>query len=323
MMAWVLRRIISGLATVFAVTTLTFVLIHAAPGEPYGFIVEDARFDARQVAAFRARYGLDDPLPVKYVKYLGRAARGDLGQSFVVRRPVAAVIGERLPRTLLLMGTAVLLGFALGVGVGAWQASRAGSRGDRAVDAITVALTAIPDFWIAIALMLVFALRLRWFPVTGMVDAVTHDYLSPAGRLRDIVHHLTLPAMSLLLIVGAVVARYKRSAVLEVLPEDYVRTARAKGVPRRGVVFRHALRNALLPTITLLGLALPALVGGAVFIESIFSWPGVGTLAVSSLANRDYPVVLGVTMIASLVVVVAGIVTDVAYHLVDPRTRHG
>ena len=321
MAAFLLRRILLGVATVVAVATLTFVLVHAAPGEPYAFVIDDARFTPQQRATFRARYGLDDPMPVQYLRYMSRIARGDLGDSFTARRPVATVLRERLPRTLLLMGTAILAGFALGVGLGAWQASRAGSRRDRAIAAITVAIGSIPDFWIAIALLLLFALRLRWFPVTGMVDDTMHDYMSPAGKVADVLRHLVLPATSLLLLVVAVVARFQRAAVLDVLPEDFVRTARAKGVPATGVVFRHALRNALLPTITLLGLTLPALVGGAVFVETIFAWPGLGMLAVNAIVTRDYAVVLGVTTLASLMVVVAGISTDVAYTLVDPRTR--
>ncbi|MBC7895910.1 MAG: ABC transporter permease [Cytophagaceae bacterium] len=323
MMAFLLRRILLGVATVFAVTTVTFVLVRAAPGEPYAFLLNDARLTPEQVAAFRARYGLDQPLPVQYARYIGRVMRGDLGQSFVERRPVVTVLRERLPRTLLLMGTAIVTGFALGVGVGAWQASRAGSRRERAVGSLTVALNAIPDFWIAIALLLLFGLKLHWLPITGMVDPTMHDFLSPAGKAWDVLRHLILPAASLVLIVAAVVARFQRNAVLEVLPEDFVRTARAKGVPRQGVVFRHALRNALLPTITLFGLILPALVGGAVFVERIYAWPGIGTLAVSSISNRDYEVVLGVTLIASTVVVIAGIMADLAYAAADPRTRHG
>lgn len=323
MTAFLLRRLVLGVATVFAVTTLTFVLLRLAPGEPYAFLLEDTRLSPEQVAAFRARHGLDQPVPVQYARYLGRVVRGDLGDSFVARRPVVDVLGERLPRTLLLMGTALVAGFALGIGIGAWQASRVGSRRDRALNVLTVALTAIPDFWIAIALLLFFGLKLRWFPITGITDPITYDYLSPFGKVRDVLHHLTLPAMSLILILSAAVARYQRNAVLEVLPEDFVRTARAKGVPPHGVIFRHALRNALLPTITLLGLSLPAIVGGAVFVEVIFTWPGLGQLAYASIGSRDYEVVLGVTVLTSSMVVIAGIAADLAYAALDPRTRHG
>ena len=323
MTAFLARRLLLGLATVFAVTTLTFILIHAAPGEPFAYVLDDARVTPAQREAFRRTFGLDQPASVQYGRYLARLARGDLGESFTARRPVAAVVAERLPRTLLLMGTAILAGFTLGAALGAWQAARRGSWPDRAATAITVALGAIPDFWIALALLLTFGLRLGLFPVTGMVDEAMHDFLSPAGKVRDVLRHLALPATALALLVLAVVARFQRAAVLDVLPEDFVRTARAKGLPARTVVFRHALRNALLPTITLLGLALPALVGGAVFVEAVFAWPGLGMLAIASITARDYPVVLGVTLVASVMVVVAGIAADAACAWADPRARRG
>jgi peptide/nickel transport system permease protein len=321
MTAFLLRRLLQGVATVLAVTTLTFLLVHAAPGEPYAYVMDDARVTPAQREAFRHRFGLDQPAHVQYGRYLARLATGDLGESFAASRPVATVVAERLPRTLLLMGTAILAGFALGAALGAWQAARRGSWGDRVTETVTVAVGAIPDFWIALALLLVFALRLGLFPVGGMVDATMHDYLSPAGKAIDVLRHLALPATSLVLLVAAVVARFQRAAVLDVLPEDFVRTARAKGLPPAGVVYRHALRNALLPTITLLGLSLPALVGGAVFVETVFAWPGLGQLAIASISARDYPVVLGVTLVASAMVVIAGIVADAAYAWADPRAR--
>lgn len=306
----------------FGVVTLTFVLIHAAPGEPFAYVTDDARFSsAAEREAFLRRYGLDRPLPVQYVAYLGRLTRGDLGESLSLKRPVGTLISERLPRTLLLMGTAIVVGFALGVAAGAWQAGGAGSRGDRILSTTTVALGSLPDFWIAIALLLLFALKWRWFPVSGMVDSTVHDYLSPLGKLGDTARHLVLPALSLTLLVFAVVARHQRAAVLDTMPNDYIRTARAKGLPHSLVVYRHALRNALLPTLTLFGLTLPALVGGAVFVESIFAWPGLGMLAISSIATRDYQVVLGVSLMTSVLVVAAGIATDLAYAVADPRTR--
>lgn len=323
MMAFLLRRLALGLATMLVVTTATFLLLHAAPGEPFAVVLDDPRITPEQRAAFRARHGLDASLAVQYGRYLGGIARGDLGESIRLQRPVLAAIGERLPRTILLMTAALLPGFALGIALGAAQAARRGSRFDRWTERLTVAVGALPDFWIALALLLVFAFTLRWFPVTGMVDASVHEFLSPVGKVRDILHHLALPCASLGLLVVAGVARFQRSAVLDVLPDDYVRTARAKGLPHGAVIRRHALRNAILPTITLFGLSLPSMVGGAVFVESIFGWPGVGDLAVSSIVARDYPVVLGVTVLASLLVVVAGLLTDLACAWADPRLRHG
>lgn len=323
MIAFLFRRLLQGVAILFVVATVTFALIHAAPGEPFAAQLEDVRFTQEMRATLRAQYGLDDPIATQYVRFLGQVASADLGASLAQRIPVRTIVGKALPHTVLLMSAALLAGFALGVVTGAWQASRAGTRVDRVAGRLSVALSALPDFWLALALLLVFAIRLRWFPVSGMVDQTMHEYLSPAGKLRDILWHLALPATTLALIIAAVVARHQRQALLDVLPDDYVRSARAKGLSERRVIMRHALRNALLPIITLLGLALPALVGGSVFVEYIFSWPGMGRVAIDALAQRDYPVVLGTTIVGSLLVVVGSLVADVLSAAVDPRLRRG
>lgn len=323
MIALVLRRLGLGLVTMLLVTTGTFALIHAAPGEPFAPLLEDSRITPEIRAAFREANGLDLPVSQQFARYMGQLVRGDLGKSLTLGRPVATLIRERMPRTLLLMGTALVIGFALGILLGVRQAEHAGSPFDRWTERITVALGALPDFWIALALLLVLAFTLGWFPVSGMVDASMHEFYSPLRKVRDIAWHLTLPALSLAILVTAGVARFQRAAVLEALPNDYIRSARAKGLSRAAVVRRHALRNALIPTITLFGLSLPSMVGGAVFIETIFGWPGVGSLAVQAIGRRDYPVVLGVTLAASVMVVIAGAIADLAYGWADPRTRHG
>jgi peptide/nickel transport system permease protein len=321
MVAFLFRRLTLGLLTVLAVATFTFALIQAAPGEPFAQAMSDVRVTPEMRTAFRDRYGLDRPAGVQYVTWLGRVARGDFGESFSRSRPVSQVLFDALPRTLLLMTAALMLGFSLGIAVALWQAFRPGSTGDRIAQGLTVGVSSIPDFWIALGLLFLFALRLRWFPVGGIIDLTMHDYMTPAGKLLDIARHLVLPATSLGLLVAAVVARHQRAALLDTLPEDFIRTARAKGLRGRAVLIRHAFRNALLPTITLLGLMLPALVGGAVFVEAIYSWPGLGTIALASISARDYPVVLGATMLASLLVVIGGVLTDVAYSVADPRIR--
>jgi len=321
MTAFLVRRLLQGVAIIFTVATLTFILIHAAPGEPLAGHLDDVRMSEAARDTLRAQLGFDKPLPTQYVLYMARLARGDLDRSLANRRPVVQILAETLPRTLLLMSVTLVAGFALGVVVGAWQAMRAGSWGDRLATRITVALTAIPEFWLGLILLLVFAGRLRWFPVSGMVDEVLHDFLSPLGRLRDVVRHLVLPATTMALILAAVVARYQRQALLDVLPDDFVRSARAKGVRERGIVMHHALRNALLPTITLLGGALPSLVGGSVFIEVIFGWPGMGRAAYDALGARDYPVVLGATLVTSVLVVLGNLLSDLLAAAVDPRLR--
>ncbi|MBK7833215.1 MAG: ABC transporter permease [Gemmatimonadetes bacterium] len=323
MIPFLFRRLLQGLAILFMVATVTFALIHAAPGEPFAAQLEDARFTPEMSATLRRQYGLDAPLTTQYARFLTQLVRGDLGNSLSQHQPVRAILAQALPRTLVLMSAALAAGFALGVVTGAAQAARAGTRLDRVAGRISVALSALPDFWLALALMLVFAMRLRWFPVSGMFDQTMHEYMSPMGKLRDVAWHLVLPATTLALIIGAVVARHQRQALVDILPEDFVRSARAKGVRERTVVMRHALRNALLPTITLLGLALPALVGGAVIIENIFGWPGMGRVALDAIAARDYPVVLGTTMVGSLLVVLGSLFADLLSAVVDPRLRRG
>lgn len=310
------------MAIVFLVTTLAFVLLHAAPGDPFAHLLEDARLSPEAIANLRARHGLDQPLWVQYGRFVAGAVRGDFGLSFAHQRPVGAVLADALPNTLLLMGTALVLGFAGGIVLGAAQGARPGGRLDRLTSPITLTIAALPDFWLALLALVLFASTWRLFPVAGMTDPVVHRYLSAPQRALDIARHLVLPAGTLAVIVGAAISRYQRAAVAEVLPEPFIRTARAKGVSTRTVVFRHALRNALLPIITLAGLAVPALLGGAVFIETIFAWPGMGRLVVDAVQARDYPIVLAAVVLGSTLVVVGGLLADLLYAVADPRQRH-
>lgn len=321
MLSFLLKRIVQGVAIVWVVVTLTFLLVHLAPGEPFADILADHRSTPAMRERLRLRYGLDRPLGEQYVRYVAGAARGDLGESLSQRRPVTAILGEALPRTLLLMGGALILGFALGVSLGAVQASRRDTAFDRIATRLTVMLSAVPDFWLALGLMLLFAVQWRLLPSSGMHDDALYAYLTPTERLVDLLKHLVLPVSSLALIFTSIVARHQRASLLEVLPDDFVRTARAKGATERTILFRHALRNAILPIITLIGLAIPSLVGGAVFIETIFAWPGMGKATVDALGQRDYPVVVGATLLASTVVVLSSIVADVLYAASDPRMR--
>lgn len=321
MLALVVRRTLAAVGIVFLVATLSFALVHAAPGEPFAAMREDPRVSAELADRMRAQYGLDRSLGEQYVRYIVRLARGDLGESFLQRRPVRAVLADALPNTLLLMTTALVAAVALGVALGAIQAYRRGSRFDAIAGNVSLALASIPEYLLAIALLGVFAYRLPLFPTAGMADLVLWRFYSPLERLADLARHLVLPATTLVLIVGAVVARYQRAALLDVLPDDFVRTAKAKGVSPPRVLFVHALRNALLPTITLIGLVFPALVGGAVFVETVFGWPGMGRTIVDALSARDYPLVIGSVVVGSVFVVVGGLVADVAAAAADPRTR--
>lgn len=319
MRRFLLARLVQTLVVVLLVTTASFVLVHLAPGEP--FATEDWRVTADIRARWRAEFGLDQPLPQQYARYLANVAGGNLGYSFSHHRPVADVIAETLPRTLLLVGTGGALALLVGIALGVYQAIRRGDLLERAVSGTTLVAYSLPDFWVAIILLLLFANWIPLFPAGGVVDPVMYDYLGGWGRFVDRLHHLVLPASTLALITAAGIARYQRAALLEVLGSDFVRTARAKGLPERAAILRHALRNALLPVITLVGLLLPGLLGGAVFVEKVFSWNGMGLLAVNAIASRDYPLVTASVAIGGIMVALGSLVADVLYALADPRLR--
>ena len=320
MRAWLLRRTAAGIAIVFATISLTFIVIHLAPGRP--FLPPDGRpVDPAVVARLERSYGLDQPIVVQYVRYFNALARGEMGESFSQRRPVAQAIADAVPNTLLLTSTALAIDFTLGILIGLYQAARARRPADVALGNITLFLYSLPTFWLALVLQLVCGLWLGWFPTGGPTDPVLHASLPLLGRLADRLHHLVLPAMTLGLVGAGGTARFQRAALLEALGHDYVRTARAKGLPEAAVLVRHAWRDALLPVITLAGIALPFLLTGAVLIETVFSWPGIGKLAADAISARDYPLVLGTTLLATCAVVLGSLVADVLTAAADPRVR--
>lgn len=314
------RRLAQGAAVIFVAVSLSFLLLHLAPGDPFSATLSSNGVDAATKERWRAAYGLDASLPEQYVRFLRQTAQGNLGPSVSQHRPVVDVLAEALPHTLLLMGSALVLSFAFGVVLGAWQATRRGSVADRIAGTSTLIVASLPEFWLGLVLLLLFAYRFPIFPSRGVIDAM-HDYLSPTERLIDRARHLVLPALTLALLSTASIARYQRATLLDVLPQDFVRTARAKGVRESRVLWRHALRNALVPTIVLAGLALPSLIGGAVFVETVYSWPGLGTVAANAFTARDYQIVLGVTMLGAVVVVIGNILADVLHAVADPRVR--
>jgi peptide/nickel transport system permease protein len=317
---WLARRLLAAVAIVFAVVTLTFFLMHLGPVSP---IVPSAEqpLDPDVVARLRQQFGLDQSLPVQYERYLIQLARGNLGVSFSQRRPVAAALADAIPNTLVLAGAALLIDFGLGVLLGVVMAARARRRLDAALGNVTLFLRSVPTFWLGLIVLLVLGERLRWFPVGGVIDIVRHQSLSLAGRIGDRLWHLALPALTLGIVGAAGTARFQRSATLDALSADYVRTARAKGATERRIVLVHALRNALLPAITLFGLALPFLLTGAVLIETVFAWPGMGKLAADAIFSRDYPVVLACALAASAIIVVGNLAADLLYAVADPRIR--
>ncbi|AHG90219.1 ABC-type transporter, integral membrane subunit [Gemmatirosa kalamazoonensis] len=327
MLGFVVRRLLQGVLVVFLAATAAFLLLHLAPGDPIAATLDASNVPESVRAYWRGVYGLDRPLLEQYWRWIAAAARGDLGWSYSRGVPVTRALADALPNTLLLVGTALVAGFVVGIGAGVLQASMRvrGSRGGRAVDralgALTVFFFSLPEFWLAIALLVLFTFLLPVLPSSSAYDPVLYEYMSPIERLVDRAQHLVLPALTLALGALAVVARHQRAALLEVAREDYLRTARAKGMNERAVLLRHALRNALIPVITLLGLAVPALVGGVVFVEKVFGWPGMGLVAINAVAQRDYPLVTGAVVVGSVAVTVGALLSELLHALVDPRLR--
>jgi peptide/nickel transport system permease protein len=309
----------AALAVVAGVITLTFVLLHAAPGDPAARLLGPTA-TAEQLDAQRRALGLDRPLPAQYVTWLTRVARGDWGRSIATGRPVAAMLGDAWPATVRLVALSLFLSYALGVALGAWQAMRNGSPLDTALSVGSVTLYALPGYWLGLMLVLVFTYWLRVLPAFGAAG-FDSDLLTGWARLADRLRHLALPLLTLTLIGVGGAARFARGAMLDVIHAPFVTTAYAKGLAPSAVMRHHVLRNAMIPVITLLGLSLPALFSGAVFVEAVFAWPGVGRVLVEAVNARDYPVVMAATTISATLVVLGNLLADLLAGWVDPRVR--
>lgn len=318
----VVARLGQTILIVAIVATVVFVLIHLAPGDPFSSSMDNPSVTEAVRAHWRAAYGLDRPIGEQYVRYIVAIAHGDFGWSFSLHRPVIEVLASALPNTLLLAGAALLLGFGGGVALALAQVRRANSVADRMIGAVATFFYAMPDFWLALMVLLVFAYWVPVLPAGGATDPVSYDYMSGWARMGDRLIHLVLPACTLALVLCAGVARYQRAELLRILPEDYLRTARAKGVSERRILYVHALRNALVPLITMLGLSIPVLLTGAVFVERVFAWPGMGSALLDAVAARDYPLVTAGVIVAAAAVAVGSLVADVLQVLADPRSRH-
>lgn len=314
MFSQIARRLIIMIPVVFFVTVLNFLLIVAIPGDPV-----DTSFNpnatAADNAAKRAALGLNDPLYVRYGKWMGRLAHGDLGYSFSTYESVGSILGERIGPTLLLMGTAMLLAYAISIPIGILSATRQYSLLDYSMTGLAFIGISVPAFFFGLFGIYIFSLKLHWLPTGGM------STLGGSGNLWDRILHLILPASVLAFAIGGKMVRYVRSSMLDVLGQDYLRTARAKGLHEITVTGKHALKNALIPIITVIGLDIPLLIGGAVVTEQIFQWPGIGQLTIQSIGSRDYPVLMAINLVSALVVVAANLVTDIAYVFADPRIR--
>ena len=303
MRRYVVGRVLQAVVSLLGVTCVAFLLVSLS-GDP-AFILLTPEAGEEQRAAFRKLYGLDQPLPVQYARYVSHVARGDFGRSFAFNRPAIQVVLERLPATLLLTATAIALGVVVGMPAGVVAAVKASGPVDRLVMALVLLGQSVPTFWLGLLMIRIFAVNFRWVPVSG----------------HGTVLHLVMPAVALGLYLAALLARLTRSEMLEVLAQDYVRTARAKGLSERSVTVAHALGNALLPIVTLIGLQLGALLGGAVVTETVFAWPGIGSLVLDAILRKDYPVVLAAVELVAAGFIAINMTLDLLYGYLDPRLR--
>ena len=327
MTKYVFRRVLGAVPLVIGIATIIFFVVNAAPGDPTLTMLAPG-LSQDVIEQMRANFGLDQPVHIRYVKWLGAMLTGDFGYSFTYSRPVLDVVRNFLPNTLLLSACALVVAFVFGIVLGTIQAVRQYSLLDSGLSVVLLFFYSMPSFWLALMLILTFSLFARnvwewpiWFPASGMISN-DYEFLTAGGRLVERIKYLFLPTMSLALVLTAGIARYMRGSMLEVIRQDFVRTARAKGLPERSVIFKHALRNALLPVITLLGLYIPFLFSGTVFIETIFAWPGMGKMIVDAIFLRDYPLVMGASFFFASMVVIGNLIADILYAVVDPRIRY-
>ncbi|HET6639568.1 MAG TPA: ABC transporter permease [Gemmatimonadota bacterium] len=319
MIGYILKRTLQAIPILLGASTLIFFLMHAAPGDPTSIYIRPD-IDPIVIEQMRKNLGLDQPVHIQYVRWLSSFARGDFGFSFSQKRPIIDIIKDTLPNTLLLSSVALVIIFALGVLVGTIQAVRQYSWVDNVATVGAFFFYSMPSFWFGLMLILLLSYKFQLLPASQMTS-VNFEFLPASDQWVDRLKHLLMPAMALGIGSAASVARYMRSGMLEQIRQDYVRTARAKGLSERVVIFKHAMRNALIPVITLLGLTLPFLVGGAVLIETIFAWPGMGRLIVTAIFQRDYPVVLAIAFVSSIMVILGSLIADILYSVVDPRVR--
>jgi len=303
------------------ISIIMFAVMHLAPGDPasirYGMNPEVSQ-SAR--SEFNRMYDLDKPVPVQYVLWIKRLIKLDFGRSLIDDRPVIEKIAERLPATLLIQVTSIIMIFCIAIPIGVYSAVRRNSLFDRVSTIIVFIGYATPAFWLALLMIFFFGVKLEWLPISGMSPWYTL-YMDNAGRITDLVRHMILPVVATAFGSLAALSRYSRSSMIETMGENYILTARAKGLPRQRIVIVHALRNALLPIVTIMGLTLPALISGSFIIETIFSWPGMGRLGYEAIMTYDYPVVMGVGVIATFLTLFGIMISDILYAVVDPRIR--
>jgi peptide/nickel transport system permease protein len=322
MLRYIAKRLLFMIPLLFGITVICFTVMHLAPGSPTDLQTQmNPRASVEMKERLRAMYDLDKPLPEQYIRWVGKLAVLDLGVSFSTdRRPVADKILERLPITILLNVLSMLLILVVAIPLGVLSAVRQDSLFDRVAGVVVFIGFAVPTFWLALLLMILFGVHLGWLPISG-IRSLNSEYLPPGMALWDLIRHLILPVLLAAFGGLAGLSRYMRANMLEVIRQDYILTARAKGLSERVVIYRHALRNALLPVITILGLSVPGLIGGSVIFETIFAIPGMGQLFYMAVMARDYPVVMGILFIGAVLTLFGNLIADVSYALADPRIR--
>ena len=325
MTSYVVRRFLYALLTFLGITVATFALIHSVPGDPISFYAGRGGIKSlppEMIASLRREFHLDRPLPEQYLHWLRGVVTFEFGHSVIDRRPVRAVVLEKLPATFQLNFVAFLIAASLGVPIGLWSASRSGRLTERASAVGFFLLYSLPSFWVALMLIQFFSVRLNILPLFGMISDQA-EYMSAWGQFVDRAKHMVLPTLTLTYAQLAIFARFSKSAVTEVIRQDFITTAKAKGARPSAVMWCHAFRNALIPLITLLGLTIPYLLSGSVIVERIFQWDGIGLLYYNAILARDYPVVMALTVVTAVMTLIASVIADVLYAFADPRVRLG
>ena len=324
MLKYIVKRLLLSVPLVLGIVTATFFMAHLAPGDPMDMYLEPQRqrqVDLEVIELLRKKYGLDQPVHVQYVTWLKNVAQGDFGESFRHRRPVKDMLVEAVPYTLQLTVLAIILDALIGITIGIISAVRQYSKLDKTITIGSLIIYAIPSFWLALMLIMVFSVNLGWFP-TSQTRSMNYEDLTAIGKMLDRAWHLVLPVFVMGIAGAAGTARYMRNKLLEVLNEEYIMAARARGFRERTVIVKHALRNAMIPIVTIYGMSLPFLLGGATIIETIFAWPGMGRLTVSAVGGRDYPIIMATVMIAAVLTVLGNLLADITYAAVDPRVSY-
>jgi peptide/nickel transport system permease protein len=322
MLKYFAKRLILIIPMLIGISILTFVIIHLAPGSPVDMLTSmNQNVDSAARAKLTALYGLDKPISLQYLDWLKRIVTLNFGNSFRDERPVIGKIFERLPATLLLNILSLLLIFIIALAIGISSATRQNTFYDKAMTVFVFLGFSIPAFWLALLMMMLFGVNLGWLPISGM-HSVDYYQMNFFERLWDMTSHLIMPVFISAFGGLAYLSRYSRSSMLEIIRQDYIRTARAKGLSEKTVIYKHALRNVMIPVVTLLGLSLPGLISGGVIFETIFAWPGMGQLAYQAIMSRDYPLIMGVSIMATVLTLLGNLIADITYAYIDPRVRY-